>query len=85
MNPESIVLSGRGAVAGKILLAPIQQALTQYCIPRLAANTKVLVSALGFDAELIGTAVLVMENFDKENRNHLINTKQKNMKKTTKN
>jgi len=85
MNPESIVLSGRGAVAGKILLPPIQQALNQYCIPRLAANTKVLVSGLGFDAELIGTAVLVMENFDKENQNQLTNTKQTIMKKAAKN
>ncbi len=33
MNPASIVLSGRGAIVGKILLAPIQQALTKYCIP----------------------------------------------------
>lgn len=62
MNPASIVLSGRGAVVGKILLAPIQQALNKYCIPRLAASTKLLVSELGFDAELIGAAILVMEN-----------------------
>jgi glucokinase-like ROK family protein len=62
MNPASIVLSGRGAVVGKILLAPIQQALTKYCIPRLAASTELLISELGFDAELIGAAILVMEN-----------------------
>ncbi len=65
MNPETIVLSGRGARAGKILMAPIQQALHQYCIPRLAESTQMLVSSLGFDAELIGTAALMMENFDK--------------------
>ena len=62
MNPASIVLSGRGAVVGRILLAPIQQALNKYCIPRLAASTELLVSELGFDAELIGAAILVMEN-----------------------
>jgi len=62
MNPASIVLSGRGAVVGKILLAPIQQALNKYCIPRLAASTELLISELGFDAELIGAAILVMEN-----------------------
>ena len=66
MNPKTIVLSGRGARVGKILLAPIQQALHKYCIPRLASNTELLVSGLGFDAELIGAAVLMMENFDKE-------------------
>ena len=62
MNPASIVLSGRGAIVGKILLAPIQQALNKYCIPRLAASTRLLISELGFDAELVGAAILVMEN-----------------------
>ena len=66
MNPQTIVLSGRGARAGKILLAPIQQALHKYCIPRLAESTQLLISDLGFDAELIGAAVLMMENFEKE-------------------
>jgi len=69
MNPQTIVLSGRGAKVGKILLAPIQQALHKYCIPRLSAGTQLLISELGFDAELIGAAVLVMENFDKEIKN----------------
>ncbi|TWR25780.1 ROK family protein [Mucilaginibacter pallidiroseus] len=68
MNPANIVLSGRGARVGKILLAPIQQALHKYCIPRLASGTELLISSLGFDAELIGAAVLVMENFDRETK-----------------
>jgi len=85
MNPESIVLSGRGAIVGKILLAPVQQALNKYCIPRLVSSTELLISDLGFTAELTGTAVLVMENFDKENKNQSITTKHLNMEKTTKN
>jgi glucokinase-like ROK family protein len=84
MNPASIVLSGRGAVVGKILLAPIQQALNKYCIPRLANSTELLISDLGFSAELIGAAVLVMENFDKDTKNYLT-TNQASMEKTTKN
>ncbi|HKO78896.1 MAG TPA: hypothetical protein VJU78_00810, partial [Chitinophagaceae bacterium] len=67
INPESVILSGRGALAGKVLQAPIQQALNKDCIPRLAANTVVEVSTLGYDAELIGSAALVMENRVKEN------------------
>ncbi len=62
-NPELIVLSGRGAGAGKMLLAPIQQALNKYCIPRLAEFTEVQVSTLAQDAYSIGVAALVMENF----------------------
>ena len=72
MNPQVIVLSGRGAKVGKILLAPIQQALHKYCIPRLSSGTELLVSELGFDAELIGAAILVMENFDKEAMNQAV-------------
>ncbi len=66
LNPESVILSGRGAQVGKVLLAPIQQALNKDSIPRLAANTMVEVSTLGYDAELIGSAALVMENRVKE-------------------
>ena len=66
MNPKAIVISGRGVKVGKLLLAPIQQALNKYCIPRLASETEILISEIGFDAELIGAAILVMENFNKE-------------------
>jgi predicted NBD/HSP70 family sugar kinase len=62
-NPELVVLSGRGSPAGKIWQAPIQQALNEHCIPRLASNTEIAISALGYQAELIGTAALVMENY----------------------
>lgn len=62
MNPGIIVVSGRGAKAEKILMAPIQQALTQYCIPRIAENTAIMFSHLGDGAGLIGAAALVMEH-----------------------
>ncbi len=64
LNPELIIISGRGTQAGKIWQAPIQQALNEHCIPRLAQNTKIEISNLGFDASLIGAAALVMENYD---------------------
>jgi len=64
LNPDIIILSGRGSLAGKIWLAPIQQALNEYCIPRLGANTAIQMSALGYDAELIGAAALVIENYE---------------------
>ncbi len=64
LNPELIVLSGKGAIAGHIWQTPIQQALNEFCIPRLAANTKIKISNIGFDAELIGAASLVIENIN---------------------
>lgn len=65
LNPEVIVLSGRGATAGFILQAPIQQAVSDHCIHRLAAGTTIEISNLGYEAELTGAACLVMENIDK--------------------
>ncbi|MBB5637139.1 putative NBD/HSP70 family sugar kinase [Pedobacter cryoconitis] len=62
MNPECIVLSGRGAAAGKILLPPIQQAINEFCIPRIAAQTTVVLSELAADAELLASASLVIEH-----------------------
>ena len=63
VNPELIILGGRGAQVGRILTAPIQQALNRYCIPRLSEHTEVKVSRLGQDASLIAAAALVMEKF----------------------
>ncbi len=63
LNPSVVILSGRGASAGKIWRAPVQQALNEHCIPRLSDNTKVEISTIGAEAEIIGAAALVMENF----------------------
>jgi predicted NBD/HSP70 family sugar kinase len=65
LNPELVILSGRGSSAGKIWQAPIQQALNEHCIPRLAINTEIQISSLGYEAEITGAAALVMENFEK--------------------
>ena len=66
INPRQIILTGRGVTAGKLWLAPMQQALNVYCIPRLAENTTVEISALGKEAGLLGAAALVMENLNKD-------------------
>jgi predicted NBD/HSP70 family sugar kinase len=66
LNPELVVISGRGAASGNMLLAPIQQAVNKYCIPRLANYTAITVSSFSNSAELIGGAALVIENYDKK-------------------
>ncbi|MCJ8209254.1 ROK family protein [Mucilaginibacter sp. RS28] len=65
MNPESIILSGKGSVIGKIWLAPIQQAIHQHCIPHLTTYTTLAVSELGDKAQLLGGLAIVVENLDK--------------------
>ena len=68
LNPELIILSGRGAAAGKLWFAPIQQAINEHSIPRLAEHTSIEVSTVGNKDELYGAAALVMENFDRETK-----------------
>jgi len=62
LNPECIVLSGRGAKAGKMLLPAIQQAVNEFCIPRIADQTTIKLSTLTDEAELLAAASLMVEN-----------------------
>lgn len=64
LNPELIVISGLGSLAGKVWIAPIQQAINEHCIPKIAENTDIAISTLGYNAELIGAAALVMDNYE---------------------
>ncbi|MBS1750952.1 MAG: ROK family protein [Bacteroidetes bacterium] len=75
VNPELIVLSGQGANAGKILMAPIEQALHRFCIPRILESTQVKISRLGGNASLNGAAALVVDNYfilDKNRKRNLM-------------
>lgn len=66
LNPECIVLSGRGAKAGQMLLPSIQQAINEFCIPRIADQTKIKISTLTDEAELLAAASLVIEHSEFE-------------------
>lgn len=65
MNPERIILNGRCVKVANLMLDPIHQALKKYCIPRLYTDTEIVISSVGFEAELIGASILVMENLGK--------------------
>lgn len=65
MNPESIILSGKGSVIGKLWLSPIQQAMNEHCIPHLTTYTQLAVSNLGNNAQLLGGVTMVIENLYK--------------------
>ena len=64
MNPKLIVLSGRGAAAEKIIMSPIHQAINEFCIPRIAEYTEITTSKIASESELLGAAILVMDNCD---------------------
>ena len=75
LNPQQVIISGRGALANNMLLPPIYQAVHKYCIPRLAAHTEIVVSDFSSNAELIGGAALIIENFDTRESNQLTTMK----------
>ena len=77
LNPELVVLSGRGAAAGKVWLPPIKQDINEHCIPKIAENTEVTISTLCSQAGLTGAAALVMEHFEKITHDHLIKKREK--------
>ncbi|WP_316734572.1 ROK family protein [Pedobacter aquatilis] len=62
LNPECIVLSGRGAKAGKMLLPSVQQAINEFCIPRISEQTTIKLSTLTDEAGLFAAASLIIEN-----------------------
>lgn len=67
LNPGMILLSGRGASAGNLWMAPVQHAINRNCIPKIAEKTVVKVSSLGKKAEIIGAAALVVDHLEWDN------------------
>lgn len=72
INPGKVILSGRMAGAGRVWLAPIQQAINEFCIPKLVSNTKLELSKLSYEAEVIGAATLVIENIRQCPMEHIL-------------
>ena len=62
LNPEVIIISGRGAKAGTILMPQIQTAINEFCIPRLAHATQIRISETNKQAQSVGTAAFIIEN-----------------------
>ena len=64
-NPELVVVGGRLAAAGGLLLEPMRDAVRRYAIPGAAGDVRVVAGALGDRAELLGALVLVVGQSDR--------------------
>ncbi|MGE8291127.1 MAG: ROK family transcriptional regulator [Sphingobacterium sp.] len=62
LNPNKIIISGRGAEVGDIIAPQIQVAINEFSIPKIAKMTKIEISELHKDAQQMGTAALVAEH-----------------------
>lgn len=66
-NPELIILGGKIAEAKQYITIPMRHAINTYCMTRIRENTKIVLSELGHDSGLLGSASIVMENtFEKQ-------------------
>ncbi|TJZ60656.1 ROK family protein [Sphingobacterium olei] len=61
INPEKIIISGRGAKAGRILSHQIQSAVLEFSIHRLSKDTTIEISKLK-NAQLLGSACIAVEH-----------------------
>lgn len=60
MNPETLIVSGRGAAFGEILRTQIQSSLQEYCIPRLSKQTTLEISDIQ-DVQLLSSACIAIQ------------------------
>lgn len=78
MNPEKIVVSGRGAAFGDVLLPQIQSSIQEYCIPRLAKQTTIEISDIP-DVQLLASSCTAVQQMPwvKEGETELTKYKEK--------
>lgn len=63
INPEKIIISGRGAKIGQILMHRIQSSILEFCIQRLSKETTIEISELS-NAQMLGTATVAVSSLD---------------------
>jgi predicted NBD/HSP70 family sugar kinase/biotin operon repressor len=64
LNPELVVVGGRLATAGDVLLEPIRESIGRYAIPAAAKGVRVVEGVLGDRAEVLGALSLVTNQAD---------------------
>ncbi|MGZ4198713.1 MAG: ROK family transcriptional regulator [Thermoleophilia bacterium] len=65
LNPARVVVGGRLAEAGELLLAPMRESVRRYAIPAATDEAQVVRGALGERAELLGALILVIGKSDR--------------------
>lgn len=63
LNPELVLLSGEGAVAGKLLFEPVYATLSQHAFSRLADRLQIVTAPTGDESWARGAGSLVLRQF----------------------
>lgn len=73
LNPDTIVVSGRGASFGDILLPQIQSSIQEYCIPRLSKHTNIQISQIR-NIQLLASTCIAVQQMQWTTQKQTINT-----------
>jgi predicted NBD/HSP70 family sugar kinase len=65
LNPARVVVGGRLAESGELLLAPMRESVRRYAIPAATDDAQLVRGALGERAELLGALILVIGKSDR--------------------
>ena len=65
-NPELIILEGKIAKAKKFITTPIQQSINTFCMIQLKEKTRIIMSKLGNNSNLLGSTAAVVNNVFKK-------------------
>jgi glucokinase len=62
VNPGMIILGGPVALAGKLLIAPLEDRIAQLCLPAATQSLRIVQSSLGAEANLMGAVTLALQD-----------------------
>ncbi len=62
MNPGMIILGGQVALAGELLIAPLQERINTMCLPAVGQSARIVQSKHGSEANIIGAVTLALQD-----------------------
>ncbi|GCF06714.1 ROK family protein [Dictyobacter arantiisoli] len=62
VNPSMIILGGPGSSPGERLIAPLRERIQKYCLPEASQSLRIVQSALGPEANLLGAVTLALQD-----------------------
>ena len=62
MNPGVIILGGQVALAGELLIAPLQERVNNMCLPAVGESARIVQSMHGSEANIIGAVTLALQD-----------------------
>ncbi|HLZ81054.1 MAG TPA: ROK family protein [Ktedonobacteraceae bacterium] len=62
MNPGIIILGGQAALAGELLIAPLQERVNNLCLPALGQSARIVQSVHGSEANIVGAVTLALQD-----------------------